>query len=104
LAADEEEMMLEYNLKVPPTVRLAMIGRPAPYGDVLRSVRQPVLVIHGSEDLIDLPAMSLYTSSMCPHARTIVYDGVGHTPFWEAPARFNADLDAYLEGLGPSSR
>jgi pimeloyl-ACP methyl ester carboxylesterase len=100
LPADEEEMMLAYNLKVPPAVRLAMLGRPASYRAVLRAIHQPVLIIHGSEDRVDLPAMSHYTSSLCVQSRTIIYEGVGHSPFWEAPERFNADLDAYLCGLG----
>ena len=79
-----------------------MGGRPARYESVLGSLRVPVLAIHGALDAIMLPAMAQYTARCCPDGRALVYEGIGHTPFWEAPARFNADLTAYLDALpGP---
>jgi non-heme chloroperoxidase len=30
-------------------------------------------------------------------ARLAVYPGIGHTPHWEEPARFAADLVAFVE-------
>jgi pimeloyl-ACP methyl ester carboxylesterase len=101
LPAAESELMLAYNLMVPPEVRAAMGGRPAAYRAVLAGIRSPVLAIHGDQDRITLPAMAHYTASHCPRGRAIVYEGVGHSPFWEAPERFNADLAAYLEALPP---
>ena len=98
----EQELMLAYNLKVPPAVRAAMGGRPARYESVLGSLEVPVLAIHGAADAIVLPAMALYTAKCCPNGRASIYEGVGHTPFWEAPGRFGADLAAYLDVLpGP---
>jgi pimeloyl-ACP methyl ester carboxylesterase len=66
---------------------------------LLGSLNVPVLAIHGAEDSINLPAMARYTAHACPYGRALVYDGVGHSPFWEAPLRFNADLTAYLDAL-----
>ena len=34
-----------------------------------------------------------------PRADLVVYDGVGHTPHWEAPARFAADVVKFAESL-----
>lgn len=99
LPAAELELMLAYNLLVPPAVRAAMGGRPAPYQSLLRSLNVPVLAIHGAEDCFNLPAMAQYTAQTCPNARALVYAGVGHAPFWEVSERFNADLAAYLDAL-----
>ena len=99
LPAAEQELMLRYNLLVPAAVLSAMGGRPAPYETLLGSLNVPVLAIHGAEDCINLPAMARYTAHTCPQGRALVYDGVGHSPFWEAPLRFNADLTAYLDAL-----
>jgi non-heme chloroperoxidase len=99
LPCAEHELMLSYNLLVPPAIRSAMGGRAAAYESVLRSLKTPVLAIHGSEDCFNLPAMAEYTARTCPNARALVYDGIGHAPFWETAPRFNADLADYLDSL-----
>jgi pimeloyl-ACP methyl ester carboxylesterase len=97
LPSAEHELMLSYNLLVPPAIRSAMGGRPAAYESVLRSLQIPVLAIHGSEDCFNLPTMAEYTVRTCPSARLLVYEGVGHAPFWESAQRFNSDLADYLD-------
>lgn len=99
LPADEHDLMLSYNLLVPPAIRAAMGGRAADYADVLRSLQVPVLAIQGTEDCFTLPAMTEYTVRTCSTARALIYNGVGHAPFWESPERFNADLASYLTDL-----
>jgi non-heme chloroperoxidase len=99
LPAAELEFMLAYNLMLAPAVRAAMGGRPAPYESVLRSLNIPVLAIHGAQDLMVLPEMAHYTVRNCAQAEALIYEGIGHTPFWETPERFNADLAAWLDGL-----
>lgn len=96
---EEHELMLSYNLRVPPAIRSAMGARTAAYDAVLRSLQIPVLSIHGSKDCFNLPAMAEYTTRTCPNARALLYEGVGHAPFWETPERFNSDLAAYLDSL-----
>ncbi len=95
----EYELMLEYNLLVPPSVIRGMVGRPAPYAHVLGALSVPVLAIHGEQDPINLPAMAEYTAQACLNGKALIYEGVGHSPFWEAPERFNADLEAFVAGL-----
>lgn len=92
LSQEELAMMLAYNLAVPPEVRAAMVGRAAEYDEVLARVRVPLLLIHGALDPINLPAMSSHTANCVRHARQILYEGVGHMPFWESSHRFDRDM------------
>jgi non-heme chloroperoxidase len=99
LPAADLELMLAYNLMVPPLVRAAMSGRAAPYETVLRSLNVAVLAIHGTQDGMVLPAMTHHTVRTCARAEALIYEGIGHVPFWEAPERFNADLATWLDAL-----
>src|SRR5262249_6331278 len=95
----ELELMLAYNLMVPPGVRAAMGGRAASYESVLSSLNVAVLAVHGAQDRMVLPTMAHYTVRHCPRAEARIYEGIGHAPFWETPERFNADLATWLGGL-----
>jgi len=86
--------MIRFNNETPAAVRRYMGGRPADYDAVLRKVRVPVLVTHGRLDQISAVSMSEYTASLIPQALLSIYEGVGHSPFYEDPARFNAELAA----------
>ena len=94
-AADDFATMLAFNMVVPPRVRAAMGGRAAHYDAVLRRVTVPVLVTHGLEDALVLPAMGRHTAAIVRGARASYYPGVGHSPFWEDAPRFNAELAAF---------
>ena len=98
LDADERALMLAFNMATPAAVRAAM-ARPADYDDVLKALAIPVLAIHGEKDAISRVAMSEHTATLAPDARLIVYDGVGHLPFWEAADRFDADVGAFIAAL-----
>ena len=99
LPADEFALMLGFNLMVPVAVRSAMSGRPADYDDVLAAIEVPVLAIHGEGDPINTPAMSEYTVAHCRNTRLSLFPATGHLPFWEQPARFDAELGAFLNML-----
>jgi non-heme chloroperoxidase len=85
-------MALCWNMVVPPTVRGALISREIDGSEALASVSVPVLVSHGTEDLIVLPSMAEHVLGVRAGAVPSWYDGVGHMPFWEAPERFNREL------------
>lgn len=97
--AQAHELMMAWNLAVPPWVRAGLGGRRAEYDATLAATRVPVLAIHGDRDAVNLPAMSEHSVRLCPDARLLIYEGVGHIPFWEAPERFDADLAAFLDAL-----
>ena len=82
---------------VPPAVRGALVSREIDEDDVLERLSVPVLVTHGREDAIILPAMAEHTLSVCGRAVPSWYDGVGHMPFVEDAARFNDELAAFVD-------
>ena len=101
LPAAEFDYVLAFNMVVPPDIRAHLIGRAADYEAMLRAVAVPSLVMHGSEDAVNLPAVSEYIVANLPAARSIVYPGIGHTPFWESPQAFDRDLAEFLRDPGP---
>jgi non-heme chloroperoxidase len=95
---EEFETMLSFNMMVPPKVRLGLANRPLDIDDILRNLKLPVLVTHGSEDKNSNLIAAEYTAKMIPGAKLSVYQGIGHSPFFEDPARFNAELAAFVRG------
>jgi non-heme chloroperoxidase len=96
LPPNELEVMLAYNMIVPPQIRGHLLGRPAPYEDALKKITVPVLVSHGTDDRVALSPMASYTASVVSHAQSSIYQGVGHMPFWEATDRFNSELGEFV--------
>ena len=96
LPPDEVELMLAYNMVVPPKVRQYLLRRPAVYEETLQKITVPVLVTHGVEDRVALVAMAAYTVSVVAHARSSLYEAVGHMPFWENAPRFNRELADFV--------
>ncbi|MDE0717891.1 MAG: alpha/beta hydrolase, partial [Rhodospirillaceae bacterium] len=104
---------LASNMQPPPYVRRAMVidrfvkGGPLDHSPTLKTVKVPVLFIHGSKDRHVLPRSTEIMKGLVDGARTdgagkstrIVYDGIGHAPFIEGAKRFNADLEKFLSGL-----
>jgi non-heme chloroperoxidase len=81
---------------VPPKVRRHLLHRPAAYEETLKKITVPVLVTHGMEDRVALVPMARYTESVVANARSSLYDGVGHMPFWEDALRFNRELAEFV--------
>jgi non-heme chloroperoxidase len=80
------------SVSVPYQVLGALVSRQIDSDPVLAGVTVPILVSHGRQDQIVLPSMAEHVLQMCPTARASWYDGVGHLPFAEDPARFNTEL------------
>ena len=99
LPPQQFDYILAFNQQAPPQVRKHLRGRPAHYARLLRSLTLPTLVICGELDAVNLPAMSAYTASHVPGARTLWYPGVAHMPFWEVPERFDADVAQFVRSL-----
>jgi non-heme chloroperoxidase len=97
-AGEEMEVTLAYTMAVPAKARALIMARTRDEGDILARLRVPVLVTHGTMDRIILPAAGQYTAAQVPGARLSLYDGVGHSPFFEDPTRFNRELAAFVRG------
>lgn len=62
----------------------------------LHEVKQPALIVWGEADQV-LPIGGAHAlMRRLPHARLVVFPGVGHCPQEEAPERFNALVRAFL--------
>lgn len=96
LPAAQFEAALAWTILVPPRVREYLNARDVDNDDVLAALKLPVLVSQGREDRIILPVMAEYILAHCPIAQASWYDGTGHMPFLEAPARFNQELAAFV--------
>jgi non-heme chloroperoxidase len=96
LSRDDWSSALCWNMVVPPEVRGALIAREIDGGDVLSRLSVPVLVTHGRRDLIVLPAMAEHVLEVCEGAEASWYEGVGHLPFAEDPARFDRELADFV--------
>jgi pimeloyl-ACP methyl ester carboxylesterase len=93
--AEEFETLLAVSMVVPPAVRRALLSRTIDRDAVLRALSVPVLITQGAEDAIVLAAHTEHLRSCVPQARTSCYPGIGHTPPFEAPERFNRELAAF---------
>jgi pimeloyl-ACP methyl ester carboxylesterase len=65
----------------------------------VKTIKIPTLIMWGKQDAwIPLSVMERFKKDI-PHARTIVYDGVGHVPMEEIPEITAKDADAFLSGI-----
>ena len=93
---------LGYNVRVPAAVRRAIAGwsTPAPLTiEALRRVTVPVMVTHGRQDTVVLPAAAEMTAATIAHARLSWFDDCGHSPFVEDAPRFNDELLAFVRSI-----
>ena len=95
----DHHFMLGYNLKTPPRVREALQSRRVVNEDALRSIDVPVRIIHGENDAVVLPTAAEKHAELISTAEISIYPDVGHSPFWEASDRFNAELRSFVEQL-----
>jgi non-heme chloroperoxidase len=100
---DDFETMLAFNMMVPPKVRANMGGRTLSMDETLKALNLPVLVTQGAGDKLALVAGAKHTAATIPGAKLSVYDGVGHAPFWEDAARFNAELSAFVRAANKTN-
>jgi non-heme chloroperoxidase len=95
-SAEDFETMLAFNMMVPPKVRAGLSGRPLDATAIMAKLTIPVLVSHGAEDKNAKVETAKYTASVIPGAKLSIYDGTGHSPFYEDAPRFNSELAALV--------
>lgn len=66
------------------------------YGDRLRDLRCPVLLIHGDRDRLVPLAHAEQAARRIPQAQLVVLRGCGHWPPWERPEEFWSALEGFL--------
>ena len=95
-SADDYGTMLAFNMMVLPKVRAGLSGRPLDATEMMSKLKLPVLVTHGAEDRNAKLGAGQYTASVIPGAKLSIYEGVGHSPFYEDAPRFNSELAAFV--------
>ena len=63
----------------------------------LASIAAPTLIIWGDQETIVSRADQETLANGIPGARLVIYNGHGHAPHWEDPARIAADLAQFVE-------
>jgi pimeloyl-ACP methyl ester carboxylesterase len=92
---DEFEVLVAFNMYVPPAVRLGLVSRTIDCDAVMHALTVPVLVTQGEKDGLVLASHTAHLLSCIPHAQASVYAGIGHAPPFEEPERFNRELAAF---------
>jgi non-heme chloroperoxidase len=92
-------------MTLPPYARRAMLGKRLENLDLVAKLDQvPVLAIVGAMD-VSVPGAALAKLLPQHGGRVLTYEGVGHSAFVEATARFGADIAAFAQQtLPPESR
>jgi pimeloyl-ACP methyl ester carboxylesterase len=92
---DDFAAMLAYNIIAWPRYALFMKSWPPRAEETIaaqRAVRVPTLISHGTDDALIQRSAADRHLELIPHARLSIYQGCGHSPFWEATDRFNREM------------
>lgn len=71
-----------------------------PAWDYLKQIRQPTLVINGSNDVIIYTINSFILQQHLPNAQLIIYPDAAHGSLFQYPAVFVSDVSAFLDRPG----
>lgn len=82
-----------------PVARKASRMRAEAFGPDLARLTRPALIIQGAADKVCARPMVDALSAALPGAERLDLPGVGHSPHWEAPERFDAALARFVEAL-----
>lgn len=92
---EDFEVLVASNMVVPAIARSGMVSRRIDRDTVMQALEIPVLVTVGENDAVVLAAHIKHLLSSIPHAQASLYAGIGHTPHFEDPERFNRELAAF---------
>lgn len=82
---------------LPPYVRPLLSARKINNADLLSTVNVPVLIVHGEKDAAIPQSAVEEMVAAARNIRAMRFDGVGHSPFAEAPAAFNKQLSTFTD-------
>ncbi|HEX3780070.1 MAG TPA: alpha/beta hydrolase [Pseudonocardiaceae bacterium] len=91
------EALVEEALRVPAFVRAALFRREVTSADVLAKIDVPTLIVQGSADAVVEPSAARFAEETIPGARLHLMTGVGHLPFLERTAEFDALLGSFAD-------
>lgn len=91
-------------LKVPAHVWQETLVGLLNYDDLgeLHRITAPTMLIWGDADGLVGREMQDHLAELIPGAELLAYSGIGHTPRWEDPSRFAADVAGFVERVVPA--
>lgn len=98
LSSDDWYRMLGYSVSVPPYVRRALFSRAFDNDDLLLSLRKPVLITHGTADLVVKSTVIDQQMTRIAGAEIRMME-TGHACFWDDAAGYNRCLAEFAEAL-----
>ena len=100
------DMVVQESLKVPARVwRAAFEGfLEDDVAGHLGGIRAPTLIARGARDALCSRRDEEDLLAAIAGARLLAYENAGHALHWEEPARFAADIAAFVESLGTETR
>ena len=78
------------------SLRHILVEPPEPFFGSLRRIKQPVLIIIGSNDRIVPPRLGVRLAEHLPGSRLVVLPNVGHVPQFEATKETLRELSSFL--------
>ncbi len=103
LPPEDLELAMGWMMLTPAYVRGHLISRDEDFRPDYARLRKPLLLSYGAADTIVLPAMAEAIRQVCSGCQSSEYEGTGHFPFLEAPARFNQELAAFTRAAAAAS-
>lgn len=90
-----------------PTIWLAplVLGRDSVQSDVQAALRaygdRPVLILHGTADILAVPAQAERNHAASPHSTLVWFEGAQHSEArWMDPAKYELSIEEFLERHG----
>lgn len=89
--------ILAYNMVIPAHVRKMIIGVPNQSEEFIRALDIPAMVSFGDADVLNNIRNGEVTAELLPQGRFSLYEGCGHSIFYEDAGRFNHELTEFAE-------
>lgn len=100
---DQYWELLRYPKNRRAAAHRAIADRELDMAERVGEIDVPSLVIWGEEDQLIYVSAAQTFDERLPNAEIVIYEGVGHLPMEEAPAKTATDIDAFLERLEQNS-
>jgi pimeloyl-ACP methyl ester carboxylesterase len=96
---DEVYSIVNNRIKAIKIIALAKSAIRNNLGEELNQIKQPTLLVWGSNDTITPPFVAKEFNKLIPNSELYFVDNCGHAPMMEVPAEFNAILHKFLKKL-----
>jgi non-heme chloroperoxidase len=93
------DLVLDIAMLVPPEARVGMFSRLLDNTDIVSDLAMPALLVHGLSDQVVDPKASSNLAELIDQVTLITYPDIGHAPFLENSARFDADIHVFMRSL-----